>query len=70
MFFRIVGAVSSLKQRVSTIQTLVNPFSDDGLWVDPSNTLDRTSVDLNRLIEELNHLIEFRVCVHISLRIL
>ena len=62
--------MASLKQRVSTIQALVNPFSDDGLWVDPSNTLDRTSVDLNRLLEELNHLIEFRVCAYILLRII
>ena len=66
MFYRIVAAGSSLRQRVNTLRTLVDPSSVDDVWINPPPALSRASTSINRLIEEIDELIQYEVILMIN----
>ena len=59
--FRIVAAVSLLRQRVNDLRALVDPLSVDNVWVNPPPTLGRASTNINRLVNEIDDLIQYEV---------
>jgi len=59
--FRIVAAVSLLRQRVSNLQTLVDPLSVDDVWVNSPPVLSRASTDIERMVDEINEITQYEV---------
>lgn len=65
MFFRIVEAVSSLRERVNNLRVLVDPLSVDDVWANPPPALGRASTNINRLVDEIDELLLYEV-MHID----
>lgn len=61
IFFRIVAAMSMLRQRVDNLRLLVDPLSVDDVWANPPPALGRTSTNINRLVDEIDKLIQYEV---------
>ena len=59
--FRIVAAVSLLRQRVNDLRALVDPLSIYNVWVNPPPALSRASTNINRLVNEIDDLIQYEV---------
>ena len=62
--FRIVAAVSLLRQRVNNLRTLVDPLSVDDVWVNPPPALNRASTDINRMVDEIDEITQYEVCTY------
>ena len=56
-----MAVVSLLRQRVNDLQTLVDPLSVDDVWTNPPPALGRTSTNINRLVDEIDELIQYEV---------
>lgn len=58
---RIVEAVSLLRQRVNSLQTLVDPLSVNDVWINTPPMLSQASTDIDRLVDEIDELIQYEV---------
>ena len=61
-----MAAVSLLRQRVNDLRAMVDPLSVDDVWVNPPPALDRASNNIDRLVNEIDDLIQYEV-IHIDL---
>ena len=54
-------AVSLLRQRVDNLRALVDPLSVSDVWTNPPPELDRASTNIERLVDEIDNLIQYEV---------
>ena len=61
-----MGAVSLLRQRVNDLRGMVDPLSVDDVWVNPPPVLGRASANIDRLVNEIDDLIQYEVMYNYS----
>ena len=64
MFFRIVAAVSLLRERVNSLRATVDPLSVDEVWANPPPALSRVSTNINRLANEIDEQLQYEVMTY------
>ena len=50
-----------LRQRVNDLRGMVDPLSVDDVWVNPPPALGRASANIDRLVNEIDDLIQYEV---------
>ena len=50
-----------LRQRVNDLRAMVDPLSVDDVWVNPPPMLSRASANIDRLVNEIDDLIQYEV---------
>lgn len=56
-----MAAVSVLRQRVNDLRAMVDPLSVDDVWVNLPPALGRASTNIDRLVNEIDDLIQYEV---------